>query len=55
VNLLEVIRCVEEGFDPNEYSEYEVLEGVLEHRDILRQLQGSWGRLVARLEQEGIE
>lgn len=51
MDALDVVLAVEQGSD--DYSEDEILQGIAEHRESLRKLQGSWGRLIARLEQEG--
>ncbi len=51
MDALDVVLAVEQGDSP--YSEEEIIEGLSEHRDTLRGLQGSWGRLIDRLEESG--
>lgn len=48
MEALDVVLAVEQGTD--EYTEEEILEGIREHKDSLRKLQGSWGRFIAALE-----
>ena len=52
MEILDVVLAVEQR--DSEYSEEEILEGISEHRDTLRKLQGSWGRLIAQLEEEEV-
>lgn len=52
MDALDVVLAVEQGSD--EYSEQEIVDGIAEHRDSLRLLQGSWGRLIADLENRGV-
>lgn len=49
MDTLDVILAVEQGGE--EYTEDEILAGIAEHKDSLRVLQGSWGRLIASLEE----
>lgn len=50
MDALDVVLAVEQGSD--EYDEDQILAGIAEHRATLRQLQGSWGRLIQRLEDQ---
>lgn len=50
MDALDVMLAVEQGSD--QYSEEELLSGISEHKDTLRTLQGSWGRLIANLEEQ---
>lgn len=43
-----------EGDNPNDYTEGELLEAIAEHKETLRHLQGSYGRMVASLEEQGM-
>jgi hypothetical protein len=52
VDALDVVLAVEQD-DDGRWTDEEILEGIREHKDTLRNLQGSWGRLIARLEEEG--
>lgn len=52
MDALDVVLAVEQGSD--EYDEDQILAGIAEHRDTLRNLQGSWGRLIQRLEDQGL-
>lgn len=51
MDALDVVLAIEQG--ESEYSEEEIIEGLSEHRDSLRRLQGSWGRFIEQLEQSG--
>lgn len=51
MDALEVVLAVEQGSD--EYSEEEIIAGIAEHKEDLRNLQGSWGRLIRDLEESG--
>lgn len=51
MDALDVVLAVEQG--DSGHTPEEILAGIAEHRESLRKLQGSWGRLIARLEQEG--
>jgi hypothetical protein len=52
MDALDVVLAVEQGSD--EYDEDQILAGIAEHRATLRQLQGSWGRLLRDLEERGL-
>lgn len=49
MELLDVVLAVEQGTE--DHTEEEIIEAIGEHRETLRRLQGSWGRLVASLEE----
>lgn len=53
MDALDVVLAIEQG-DDSPYSEDEIVEGLSEHRDTLRRLQGSWGRLITQLEEAGV-
>lgn len=50
MNALDVVLAVEQGSD---HTPEEILAGISEHKDTLKLLQGSWGRLIASLENQG--
>lgn len=52
MDVLDVILAVEQRSD--QHSKEELLSGISEHKDTLRALQGSWGRLIANLEEQGL-
>lgn len=50
MDLVDIIMTVEgEGLD---IENYDLMDAIAESRGTLRQLQGSWGRLIAHLEAE---
>jgi hypothetical protein len=51
MEALDLVLAVEQG--SQEYTREEIIEGIAEHKEELRQLQGSWGRLIAALEENG--
>lgn len=51
MDILELVLAVEQGAD--EYTEEEILEAIRDHKETLRNLQGSWGRLICDLEEQG--
>jgi hypothetical protein len=53
MDALDVILAVE-GQDLGNWTEDDLIEGLSAHRDSLRRLQGSWGRYIERLEEEGV-
>ena len=52
MDLLDVVLAVEQG--ESDFSEEKIIEGLSEHRDSLRTLQGSWGRFIDQLEEHGV-
>lgn len=56
MEILDVVLAVEQTCEcgSHAYTEEELLEGISEHRDTLRNLQGSWGRFIAHLEDMGV-
>ena len=51
MNVLDVILAVEQGEVEDEDA---LIDGLSEHRESLRQLQGSWGRFIQQLEDGGV-
>lgn len=52
MDALDIVLAVEQG--ESNFSEEEIIEGLSEHRDTLRTLQGSWGRFIEQLEDRGV-
>lgn len=54
MDALDVVLAIEQGYDPDVYTEDDIVDGLRQHKDTLRHLQGSWGRLIHQLEQDGV-
>lgn len=52
MDALDVVLAVEQ--EDSGYSAEEILAGIAEHKETLRNLQGSWGRMIESLEQRGM-
>lgn len=51
MDALDVVLAVEQ--EDSEFTAEEILAGLAEHKESLRNLQGSWGRMIEALESEG--
>lgn len=53
MDAVDVVMIVEGDFLPDGVTPEDLMEGIRQHADTLRRLQGSWGRFIESLEEAG--